>query len=339
MVDCLFSAIVEDAPGPKWQRHFSVHWPAYRTWFLRGGVAERPGYLACRRAVARFMPEWAPIWEQLASLAGGGDVEARFLSMWCPPPYIAGCSQAVWTGGGTSVLVRNYDYPPHLIEGTWFATRWTGQRVVVMSDCLCGALDGINEAGLAVSLSFGGRKTVGPGFGIPLVLRYVLEFSETTRGAVDLLRRVPVHMTYSITLLDRHGLSATVYVAPDREIEVLETRPVTNHQHKIEWPQHAKATNSVQRKACLTEAVSRGSTLEDVVGMLLAPPLYQTAYDRGYGTLYTAAYEPGTLKAELIWPFKRWTQSVNAFQEGSLLVSLQNGSPPLSHRAMRDHLA
>ena len=44
-----------------------------------------------------------------------------------------------------------------------------------MSDCLWGLLDGMNDRGLAVSLTFGGRPDVGDGFAIPLVVRYVLE--------------------------------------------------------------------------------------------------------------------------------------------------------------------
>ena len=56
-----------------------------------------------------------------------------------------------------------------------------------MSDCLWGLLDGMNDAGLAVSLTFGGRPVLGDGFGIPLVMRYVLEtcedVAEARRGA------------------------------------------------------------------------------------------------------------------------------------------------------------
>ena len=72
------------------------------------------------------------------------------------------------------VLIRNYDYSPKLLEGTWFASRLNGKRVLGVVDCLWGVLDGINDEGLAVSLSFGGRTTSGKGFGIPLVLRYIL---------------------------------------------------------------------------------------------------------------------------------------------------------------------
>ena len=47
----------------------------------------------------------------------------------------------------------------------------------------------MNDAGLAVSLTFGGRPQVGDGFGIPLVIRYVLEVCETIEEAVRVLRR------------------------------------------------------------------------------------------------------------------------------------------------------
>ena len=321
-MDCTFAAVVEDRPGPKWQDLFARHWQGYRAWFLRGGVAERPTYLACRRAVQQHMPEWAPVWEELTALAGGGDIEARFLSMWCPPPYIAGCTQAVWTGTtGAPALVRNYDYPPGLIEGAWLATRWSGQRVVAMSDCLCGALDGINEAGLAVSLSFGGRRASGQGFGIPIVLRYLLEFCTSTREAAKVLERMPVHVTYSVTLLDRSGDAATVFVAPDRPAEVLAARPVANHQHAIEWPEHAKATDTVTRAERLALEVGKAPAAADLVTAMLRPPLFQTAYDRGYGTLYTVVYTPAEDSAELAWPGKRWRQRVTDFAEGSHTVT------------------
>jgi hypothetical protein len=48
--------------------------------------------------------------------------------------------------------------------------------------------------------------------------------------------------------------------------------------------------------------------------------LFQTAYGRGYGTLYTAAYHPHTLMAELLWPDMRWPQYCLDVQEGVLNV-------------------
>ena len=82
------------------------------------------------------------------------------------------------------------------------------------SDLLWGLLDGMNEDGLAVSLTFGGRQDVGDGFGIPLVLRYVLETCATVGQAVSALQRIPVSQSYNVALVDITGAHATVFRLP-----------------------------------------------------------------------------------------------------------------------------
>jgi predicted choloylglycine hydrolase len=315
-----FTALVEDIPGPSWQGLFERCWPGYRDWYLRNGVFGRPSYLDCRRALRKHMPELVSTWERLVELAGAGDIEARILSMWCPPVYIAGCSQAVWIdpfSAQAPALVRNYDYSPDLLEGNWLATRWCGQRVLAMGDCLWGALDGINEAGLAASLSFGGKTQSGEGFGIPLVMRYLLEVSTTVEEACEVLKRVPAHMSYSITLLDANAHWATVYVGPDQATYVTRRRTITNFQHQVDWPAHAKATSAVERLAALEYwVVDRTHSLPAVAAALLQPPLFQTSYRRGYGTLYSAVYQPANRSVELFWQDQRWPQSLLAPQAG-----------------------
>jgi predicted choloylglycine hydrolase len=326
-MDILFEAIDEDQPGEKWRRVFDRHWHAYSRWFLREGVRKRPTYLDCLKAMREHMPEMLPLYEDICAVAGGGDLEARFLSMWCPPAYVGGCSQVV-VGGPPGALIRNYDYSPKLLEGTWLASRFCGKRVIAMVDCLWGVLDGINEDGCAVSLAFGGRTEVGEGFGIPLALRYVLEFAANVKEAIAILKRVPVHMSYSVTLVDRLGKHATVFVTPDRSVEVVDRRVVTNHQHRPEWKRHAEATRSVEREEVLTRAVGRTTDAETMLGAFLRPPVYQTAYGRGYGTLYTAMYRPEEASAELIWPSARWRQTCDAFQEGARTVTFGEGVAP-----------
>ena len=107
-----------------------------------------------------------PTYERLVELAEGDEMAARFLSLYRPPGFIVGCSQGAWNREHDPVLVRNYDYPASRAEGIIVSTAWTGRRVIGMSDCLWGLLDGINDAGLAASLTFGGRTAVGDGFGI-----------------------------------------------------------------------------------------------------------------------------------------------------------------------------
>jgi predicted choloylglycine hydrolase len=318
-IQVTFKTLIEEGPGPEWQALFARLWPGYRAWFLRSGAVGRPSYLESRRALREHMPELVPTWERLVELAGGGDVESRFLSLWCPPPYIAGCSQAIWvdpSGAEEPALLRNYDFAPGLLEGSWLATRWTGRRVAAVGDCIWGALDGLNDAGLAASLSFGGRTVSGTGFGIPLVLRYVLEVAQDTAEAIAILQRVPVSMCYSVTVLDRQGDWATVFVAPDRPTEVTRRNVVTNFQHAVDWPEHARATHSVERRDALQAQVDGPGTLAEASDALLRAPLFQAAYLRGYGTLYGAVYRPRSGRIELRWPDQRWAQALADFSAG-----------------------
>jgi predicted choloylglycine hydrolase len=211
-----FRAIAEPEPGERFQTRFGEAWPTYRRWYLRDGDGARPSYAEARRMLHEHMPELVPAWSRLVELAGGGDLAARMLALYDPPPLVSGCSQAVLGGGGASVLVRNYDFDPALLEGVIGLTALRGQGVIGMSDCLWGLLDGMNESGLAVSLAFGGRRATGAGFGVSLVLRYLLETCTTTAQAVRTLERLPVQGAYNLTLLDRSGEAATAYLAADR---------------------------------------------------------------------------------------------------------------------------
>ena len=162
MAICInFVSYAEDRPGRHWKATFDRTWARYRVWFLRSGAAMLPSYVECRQALRDHMPEIVPIWDELIKLSGGSDLEARFLSTWRRPAYIAGCAQTIWidaVGREAPVLLRNYDFAPALLEGCWTATRWFGRRVVSMSDCLWGSLNGINEAGLVASLSVAGAN-------------------------------------------------------------------------------------------------------------------------------------------------------------------------------------
>jgi len=311
-----FYAIAEPQPGPRWQTLFSLTWPGYRSWYLRYGEAARPSYAACRRMLRTHMPELVPTWQRLVDLAGGDELAARMLTLYNPPPYLAGCSQAVLTRGSPT-LVRNYDYAPLLLERVVYASAFTGRRVIGMSDCLWGLVDGMNDAGLAVSLAFGGRRVVGDGFGIPLVLRYLLEVCETTADARRTLQRLPVHMAYNLTVVDRDGDFVTALLGPDREPGFTRWPAATNHQERLHWPEQARVTCSLERQRLLRDLLGEESVdVEQLVGAFLRPPLYSTAYSLGFGTLYTAVYRPAERTVEYRWPGSVWRHSLDTFASG-----------------------
>jgi predicted choloylglycine hydrolase len=269
------------------------------------------------------MPELIPVYEELVGLAGGGDLAARFLSLYRPPPYALGCSQAVWSGMNP-VLVRNYDYSPWLFEGTLLFSSWN-RPVIAMSDCLWGVLDGINDAGLAVSLAFGGRRVVGDGFGVPLILRYILEFCDTAPQASEVLQRVPAHMPYNVTLVDREGESATVQVCPGSDAAVTDSPVGTNHQQRVESEDYARMTSTVERQTFLAARLADANeTRSSFIERFLHPPLHNTRYEHAFGTLYTAAYYPRDLASEYRWPRQATLrQSFSDFKEEEKMIHLK----------------
>ncbi len=284
----------------EWPALLDHAWPAYRSWWFQDGPEARAPLDLCRAAIDRHMHALLPLWERLC--AGASDDQARFLSFWSPPAYIKACSQAA-VGGADPVLVRNYDYGADAFDCLLLRTDWLGRRVVGVSDGLWGLLDGMNDAGLCLSLAFGGRRQVGQGFGIPLILRYVLQVATTTEEAVRILRRVPTHMSYNVTAVDAAGRIATVVVAPDRAPELRSKGVATNHQRADpEWPDHARLTRTRERLACLEHLIARPDPGGDLVERFLAPPLRVPGFVRGFGTLYTAAYRPAERAMTVNWP-------------------------------------
>lgn len=309
----------EDEPGELWRALLDRAWPAYRSWFLQEGASARPDLDVSRAALMQHMPELVPIWERLRHLADGDDEVARMLALYRPAPYVSGCTQAVRVGP-SPVLVRNYDYHPHGCEGTVVRTQWLDTRVVASSDCLWGALDGINEHGLAVALSFGGSRQVGDGFGIPLILRYVLETCTSVEEALTVLRRVPCHMAYNVSLVDRSGEHAVAHLRPGAATEVVREAVATNHHRGVEWPEYARATQTLERKAAAEAALRETETEEELVSRFLKPPLFVTDYAKWHGTLYTVAYRPDECAAEFHWAGASVRQTVDDFTDQALQV-------------------
>ncbi len=320
-------AISEDHPGPKWAGLFHEYWPDYHRWWAREGEGARPGYLDSRKALRAHMPEMIPLYDQLVELAGGTDHAARFLSFYCPPPYLSACSQAIWPGE-EPVLVRNYDYSAKAFDSLTLRTNWQGRAVMGTSDGLWGLVDGINDAGLALSLTFGGRRVVGDGFGVPLILRYVLQTCDTTAEAARVLARVPTHMSYNVTVIDAQRKYLTALMAPDRKTIITHQAVATNHQERVEWASHARFTATVERERYLLQRLTLHVEAEEkFIGAFLRPPLYSPRFDEGFGTLYTAVFRPRQCQMELRWPRARWPLDLHDFREDTRVIYTPEGQP------------
>ena len=315
-----FEAIDEPLPGARWRRRFDETWPFYRDWFCHQGLDKRPERSACIAAMREHMPELLPVYEALCAPAGGDDTACRYLSGYGPPPVMPGCSVVV-APGDAPLLIRNYDFSPNFCEGTILRSRWCGRQVIAMVDGSWGVLDGFNDAGLTAALTFGGRPVHGDGFSILIVLRYLLECCDTTADAIEVLRRVPVCMSQNVMLLDQTGDHAVVYLGPDRAAVVDRAPVTTNHQGRVEHPEIAVHTRTVERSDRLRDLYGDPTVSRDrLIGAFAETPLYQTDYDGWLGTLYTAVYDPVGGEVEFRWPSETWRQSFATFDEGARTI-------------------
>lgn len=301
-------AFREERPGPRWRRLYDATWPGYRSWYLRPGTGHRPTVSEAENALKRHMPQLHSTWERLISLTGNDSTAAAMLTGWNMPAFAPACSQVV-TDTGQRALIRNYDYHPDLFEQVVMATRFADREVVGTSDCLWGLLDGMNSDGLAVSLTFGGARGSGIGFGIPVVVRYLLEVAGTVAEAVTAVSRIPISMSYNLTLTDRTGDVRTVYLAPGGVMEQRDCPLATNHRFdEPEDREHARRFHSLERQAHVRGLLADQTPADQIAEEFLRPPLRSQHYANGFGTLYTADYRPNSGEVHYRWPGTTWTR-------------------------------
>lgn len=248
-----FVAVAEDVPGADWLARFRRGRNEADRWYHRPGVSPTPN--EARAALAAHMPELLPHYDHVCGLVGDDPAAHIMLSHWRPPPTEHGCSQTVWLGEDGPALVRNYDFPIATVTGRFERTAWDGIAVIGSAQRPWGGLlDGMNAHGLVASLTAGGSAARGAGFAIILVLRYVLQTCRTVAEGIAAFRRIPIAQSQNVTLLDRSGAFATVFLGLDRTPAISRNPVCTNHQ------EIAPATGtSAQRFAALQMARNKAA--------------------------------------------------------------------------------
>ena len=306
----------EDRPDMAWLARFAAGRDEAERWYLGERRAAPASAAECRVALRAHMPELVPHYDRVCAMVGDDHRAHQMLSHYRPPPLIFGCSQAVWAGEGGPALVRNYDYSLDIVSDRFEATSWFGRRVVGKAQRPWGGwLDGMNEDGLVASQAFGGRPAQGQGFSLILILRYLLETCSTVDEAIAALIRIPIAQSHNVTLLDRSGAHATLFLGPDRAPAVTAELLCTNHQERVVWPEHSAMSRTVERHDALACRLAEpGMTLDRLVESFLAQPLYSRRI--GSPTVYTAVYRPTEGLVDYLWPGKCWRQSIDRFESG-----------------------
>ncbi|MDF2629267.1 MAG: hypothetical protein K0R39_3098 [Symbiobacteriaceae bacterium] len=292
----------ERLPAPRqnpaaWLAHVRRHWGGEGNW-------SEPPFLTADEArglLGRCMPELLPDFDALLPVAGEAPGAVQGLALYNQHPFWAGCSVQVARQADRSTLLRNYDLGVDDCPCAFRLEELAGGGWILGSgEAGWGYLDGINDRGLAIALTFGGRFVVGPGFTVLLVIRWLLQTCATVEEALARLAQsgIPHRMAHNLVLVDRGGARAVVYLSPDREMVVeRELVGCTNHQGRVEVAGHGAFTRTVERLDFL-QAQDGALTLAD----FLRPPLYNQRYVEHFGTLYSVAYDPVALTAHFAWP-------------------------------------
>jgi predicted choloylglycine hydrolase len=125
-------------------------------------------------------------------------------------------------------------------------------------------------------------------------------------------------MSQNVTVLDRAGAFATVFLGPDRAPLVTDARVCTNHQDRPIPPQQEARTRTGERQAYLGRCLDQpAADLPALTQAMLQPPLHRGCREDGFATVYTALYRPAEGTVDFIWPGKTWRQSFRHFEPGS----------------------
>lgn len=123
-------------------------------------------------------------------------------------------------------------------------------------------------------------------------------------------------MAYNVTVIDKSGAHRTVMLAPGLMPEVTNDNFATNHQGTVDWPENASFNQTLERSASLKQTLLlKEVDAEMVLKAFLAPPLYNTRFEEGFGTLYTAEYLPKQGQVNMYWPGDHVSQSFQNFTE------------------------
>lgn len=83
--------------------------------------------------------------------------------------------------------------------------------------------DGVNEHGLAIGLTFICPRKVKPGFNAGILVRYLLEKCCSTKEVIDLIKKIPIASSQTLTIADRKG-ELVVIECNCEDIEIIEKK-------------------------------------------------------------------------------------------------------------------
>ena len=139
------------------------------------------------------------------------------------------------------------------------------------------------------------------------MVRYLLEVADTADEARELLRGLPIAMSYNLTVVDAAGAGFTAFVAPDTGPEFFAA--AGRDQPPRGGPGIPGTCPLAAQRAAAGPAdrtARQPGHAGGAGGGFQTEPLYNAEYSRAFGTLYTALYLPAEEVVEYRWPDVTW---------------------------------
>jgi len=282
--------------------------PGYVAQF--GGKKEKPAKRAVSELKSWFKEFNPTVLEEMQGTADAWKVNADgllyFHESWLIP---AGCTQLAAKKGTGAIIGRNYDLSDKLHDKCLTTTRLDGTYTNIGFNLLnFGRTDGINEKGLAVSMSAAGRpigygdwmrKPQIEGLQFWTIIRALLDNCANVKEAETVLKKVPKGCSVNMFLADSAGNITLAKVMPGN-VEFVEVGEkgmcAANHFDDDPNP----LPNSITRLQTASESVSGDvSAMKKYLGTPFPAGACTYDYKNCFGTLHSAVYDTETTTAHI----------------------------------------
>ncbi len=230
---------------------------------------------------------------------GVGEDYRRFLVFTSNFGNDTGCTQFYKDGH----LARNYDDAPSSVENEFLLISPEGSfRSFGASAGYVERLDGINERGLAVSLTFGaGYPAKEFGIGAAMLQKIMLDKAENVNQALEIFTKAPYVTPNNIMLADASGRALIIESSAGkhriRQADGLLVcansyqDPEMKDQQKLKNPTTAWREKQVERSK---NSLSNEEAMMDLLTSDFPNGLFEPYFTDGLGTLWSVIYTPST---------------------------------------------
>lgn len=238
-----------------------------------------------------------------------------------------GCSQMALlpskTENGHTLLARNYDFSEKMDDMTLCTTRINGRYAhIASSSVLFGRSDGMNECGLAVSMTSAGlpvssmegsiKKPAIEGLTYWAVIRSVLENCGNVEDSIDFTKEMPIAFNMNLMIADKSNNAALIEtydgrVAVKRINESTTDQALYSTNHvclpELSHFEERKLKHSLVRYERIKEMLSKEKVSKEDIKNLLSTKYPQglmvNYYDDFFGTLRSVIFDTNSGEVKL----------------------------------------